>query len=87
MRRRSDFERRRRERPRRDPVIGRAASEALAQPAVLTGDTANPVTVYIGFKLAAVAKSGYGSIAYYGPASTGLVRVDLRLARIEGTVL
>ncbi len=48
-----------------------ARPEAAQQPAVLTGDTANPVTVYIGFKLAEVAKSGYGSIAFYGPASTG----------------
>ncbi len=53
------------------PLSGAARAETLAQPTILTGDTANPVTVYIGFKLAAIAKSGYGSIAYYGPGSTG----------------
>jgi plastocyanin len=56
------------------PLSTAVRSETLAQPAVptvLTGDTANPVTVYIGFKLAEVAKSGYGPIAFYGPSSTG----------------
>jgi plastocyanin len=57
--------------PGATPLSVAQRPETVAQPAVLSGDTANPVTVYIGFKLVAVAKSGYGSIAYYGPASTG----------------
>jgi plastocyanin len=57
--------------PGTTPLSVAARPETLAQPAVLSGDAANPVTVYIGFKLAEVAKSGYGSIAFYGPAATG----------------